>query len=56
MPDHALDENGIDIDIEARCTVCGWVGPDYDLCPQCGHGLTEYNVSYATPDDPSDGD
>lgn len=36
----------IDPDIDARCTVCGWVGPDYGTCPLCGHGLTDYDVSY----------
>ena len=36
--------------IDSRCTLCGWAGKtDLDLCPRCGHGLTEYEVTLAEP-------
>jgi len=31
--------------LDSRCPLCTWAGTtDADECPQCGHGLLEYNV------------
>ena len=34
--------------LDSRCTFCGWTGKtDLELCPGCGHGLTDYTVTLA---------
>jgi rubredoxin len=33
--------------IDSRCTLCGWADvTDDSQCPQCGHGLVDYEVIY----------
>jgi len=32
--------------LDSLCVHCVWVGTtDGDLCPQCGHGLLDYEVT-----------
>jgi len=30
--------------LETRCPLCGWTGCDAKFCPDCGHGLVDYEV------------
>lgn len=32
--------------IDSRCPLCAWAGAtDDDVCPVCGHGLIDYEVT-----------
>jgi hypothetical protein len=32
--------------IDSRCPLCTWTGTtDSSACPECGHGLVEYEVT-----------